>query len=137
MQDIGGCRAIVASCQNVKDLAKSYADSDLKHELAQKDDYLDCPKDSGYRGIHLIYKYFSDKKADYNTLKIELQLRSQLQHAWATAVETVGAFIQQALKSSIGEQQWLRFFALMGTAIAVRENCAPVPNTPSVYSELV
>jgi ppGpp synthetase/RelA/SpoT-type nucleotidyltranferase len=137
MQDIGGCRAIVASCAQVVKLARSYADSDLKHALAQKDDYIACPKNSGYRGIHLIYKYFSDKKTDYNSLKIELQLRSQLQHAWATAVETVGAFVQQALKSSIGEQEWLRFFALMATAIAVREKAAPVPNTPTTYSDLV
>jgi hypothetical protein len=137
MQDIGGCRAIVASCHQVIELAESYAHSDLKHTLAQKDDYIACPKDSGYRGLHLIYRYFSDKKADYNSLKIEVQLRSQLQHAWATAVETVGAFVQQALKSSIGAQDWLRFFALMSTAISVRERAAPVPNTPASYSELV
>jgi len=60
MQDIGGCRAIVASCAQVVKLARSYADSDLKHTLAQKDDYIASPKNSGYRGIHLIYKYFSE-----------------------------------------------------------------------------
>ena len=111
--------------------------SDIKRALTQKDDYIDTPKESGYRGIHLIYRYFSDKKTDYNTLKVEVQLRSQLQHAWATAVESVGAFIQQALKSSLGEQDWLRFFALMGTAIAIRENSTPVPDTPTTYGELV
>jgi len=137
MQDIGGCRAIVASCPQVKELAQSYANSEIKHTLAQKDDYIDRPKESGYRGIHLIYRYYSDKKTDYNTLKIEVQLRSQLQHAWATAVETVGAFVRQALKSSIGEKDWLRFFALMGTAIAIREKAAPVPNTPTTYVSLV
>jgi hypothetical protein len=41
----------------------------------------------------------------YNDLKIEMQLRSQYQHAWATAVETVGTFIGQALKSSIGPER--------------------------------
>ena len=64
-------------------------------------------------------------------LKIEVQIRSQLQHAWATAVETVGTFIRQALKSSIGEDDWLRFFALMGTALAERENSPAVPDTPT------
>ncbi len=67
--------------------------------LAQKDDYIEHPKESGYHGIHLIYQYRSDKRTDNNSLKIEVQLRSQLQHAWATAVETVGTFVQQALKS--------------------------------------
>ncbi len=60
-------------------------------------------------GCYLIYRYFSDRQTKYNTLKVELQLRSQLQHAWAAAVETVGAFVQQALKSSLGEEEWLRF----------------------------
>jgi hypothetical protein len=60
-----------------------------------------------------------------------------LQHAWAAAVETVGTFIQQALKSSQGEAEWLRFFALMGSAIALREKCPPVPDTPTNERELV
>jgi hypothetical protein len=137
MQDIGGCRAIVASASDVHALRQSYASSEIKHTLGQVDDYIKAPKNSGYRGVHLIYRYFSDKKDDYNSLKIELQLRSQLQHAWATAVETVGAFVQQALKSSIGEQEWLRFFCLTGTAIALREKSPPVPGTPLSYHELV
>jgi len=69
-------------------------------------------------------------------LKIEIQLRSQYQHAWATAVETVGTFIGQALKSSMGQEQWLRFFQLMGTAIAVRESTPPVPATPANSRDL-
>jgi ppGpp synthetase/RelA/SpoT-type nucleotidyltranferase len=137
MQDVGGCRAIVSSAAAVEQLCDNYANSEIKHTLHQKDDYIKSPKDSGYRGVHLVYRYFSDKKQDYNTLKIEMQLRSQLQHAWATAVETVGAFVQQALKSSLGEQEWLRFFALMGAAIAVRENTPQVPGTPENYSDLV
>jgi ppGpp synthetase/RelA/SpoT-type nucleotidyltranferase len=104
MQDIGGCRAIVSSAEGVAKLCASYAESDLKHILHQTDNYIDTPKDSGYRGVHLIYRYHSDRRQDYNSLKIEMQLRSQLQHAWATAVETVGAFVRQALKSSVGEQ---------------------------------
>lgn len=94
------------------------------------DDYIAMPRESGYRGIHLIWRYESDKRAEYNDLKIEMQLRTSMQHAWATAVETVGTFLEEALKSSIGSPEWLRFFALMGTAIADREGTAPVPGTP-------
>ncbi len=137
MQDIGGCRAIVATATEVSRLCEDYAESEIKHTLHASDNYIDNPKDSGYRGVHLVYRYHSDKKKDYNSLKIEMQLRSQLQHAWATAVETVGAFVKQALKSSLGEQEWLRFFALMGGAIAVKENTASVPGTPNNYSELI
>ena len=137
MQDIGGCRAVVSSVRRVDKLVRAYKHSDIKHKLDDEDDYIRNPKRSGYRGVHLIYRYHSDKKETYNGLKIEMQFRSTLQHAWATAVETVGTFIQQALKSSKGEREWLRFFALMGTAIALRERTAPVPDTPSSKTKLV
>lgn len=140
MQDIGGCRAVLANVSEVRDLASYYEkESKIKHKRASLDDYIANPKESGYRSVHLVYRYFSDKKAIkiYNDLKIEMQLRSRYQHAWATAVETVGAFVQQALKSSQGQEDWLRFFQLMGTAIAIREKQPIVPNTPTQRQELV
>lgn len=136
MQDIGGCRAVLRATSAVEDLVESYESSSLKHVLDKKDDYIAAPKASGYRGVHLIYRYRSDKTETYEGLKIEIQLRSKLQHAWATAVETVGAFLGQALKSSQGQSDWLRFFALMGTAIAVRERRPSVPHTPANASDL-
>ena len=60
-----------------------------------------------------------------------------MQHTWATSVETVGTFVSQALKSSQGEEDWLRFFALMGTAFAIREGTHPVPYTPTSETELI
>jgi hypothetical protein len=136
VQDIGGCRAIVKDIHKVSDLVEMYRRSRIKHKLDHMDDYIKTPRKSGYRGIHLIYRYYSDRNETYNNLKIEMQLRSALQHAWATAVETVGTFTKQALKSSLGEEDWLRFFALMGTAIAFREKCQPVPGTPVEPEEL-
>ena len=137
MQDIGGCRAVVRSVRSVYRLVRLYKRSSIKHKLVDEDDYIENPKRSGYRGVHLIYHYYSDRNPTYNNLKIEMQLRSPLQHAWATAVETVGTFIQQALKSSKGEQEWLRFFSLMGTAIALRERTPLVPDTPTNEAALV
>jgi hypothetical protein len=139
MQDIGGCRAVVKSVPSVRELVALYSRSRMRHALASLDDYITTPKPSGYRGVHLVYRYHSDKKttAIYNGLKIEMQLRSKYQHAWATAVETVGTFVRQALKSSLGEEEWLRFFALMGSAIAMRERTEIVPGTPMNRRELV
>ena len=77
-----------------------------------------------------MYRYYSDRKTTYNGLKIEVQLRSRLQHAWATAVETIDAFTGQALKGGKGRKEWQRFFALMGTFIANKENTPIVPHTP-------
>jgi (p)ppGpp synthase/HD superfamily hydrolase len=89
MQDIGGCRAVVKSVAAVRELDTFYARvSNMKHGLSSRDDYIASPQASGYRGIHLVYRYFSDKKAKeaYNGRKIEMQIRSRYQHAWATAV---------------------------------------------------
>jgi (p)ppGpp synthase/HD superfamily hydrolase len=89
MQDLGGCRAILSSVTTVRKVVDYYlTQSAIKHERASIDDYIDKPKISGYRGVHLVYRYFSDKKPKecFNGLKIEMQIRSRYQHAWATAV---------------------------------------------------
>jgi putative GTP pyrophosphokinase len=89
--------------------------------------YAAEPKSDGYRGIHLIYRYQNPNVPFYNGLHLELQLRTRLQHAWATAVETMGTFLGQALKSGQGDDQWRSFFQLAGSAIAHLENSPPVP----------
>lgn len=137
MQDIGGCRAVVSTVKAVDQVVGYYkTKSRIKHKLIRDDPYIQNPKSSGYRGHHLVYRYYSDKNDDYNGLQIEVQLRSRLQHAWATAVETVGTFTRQALKSSWGDQDWLRFFALMSSALALREGTPLVPNTPDDPDQL-
>lgn len=136
MQDIGGCRAVVSSVAHVNILVRHYERSDIKHRIIRRDNYIITLKPSGYRGVHIVYRYFSDRLTTYNGLKVEMQFRSQLQHAWATAVETVGTFTRQSLKSSQGEQDWLRFFALMGTEIAFREGSPGVPDTPTDREDL-
>jgi hypothetical protein len=144
MQDIGGVRAIVRSVVAAEKLVEKFTKGDAKnpkrgHQFHKRNDYIQHPKEDGYRSYHLVYRYRSmaRKHRGYNDLKIEIQIRSRLQHAWATAVETVQTFTGQALKSSGGEKDWRRFFALMGTAISLRERRPPVPNTPTNKYELV
>lgn len=143
MQDLGGCRAVLGTTRRVMDLAKAYERAAAKNpsgrpEFIRKYDYIAEPKTDGYRSLHLVYQYRtqSAELAAYNGLRIEIQLRSRLQHAWATAVETVSTFTGQALKSSGGEETWKRFFALMGSAIARREGMPQIPNTPTNFLEL-
>jgi len=129
MQDIGGCRAIVHTVDQVNQLADIYklGSTRIRHKLVGQKNYILQPKLDGYRSRHLIYRYVSDKNEVYNDLKIEIQIRTILQHAWATAVETVDAFTDQALKSSRGSEDWKRFFQLVGTEIAYREKSPLIP----------
>lgn len=130
MQDLGGCRAVVTDVDAVETLVDNILNSRQKHQMVRHDNYIESPRDSGYRGHHLVYKYVGKDTRLWDGLSIEIQIRSRLQHAWATTVETVSMFTQQSLKSSIGEPDWLRFFALMSSEIALREGCGVVPNTP-------
>jgi len=139
MQDIGGCRAVVSNVSLARKLAEQhYLKGDLKHKLVRMKDYVDEPKNDGYRSIHLIYKYTSDKKGkkEYNDLLVEIQVRSKLQHIWATAIETVDFFTRQAIKSNEGDEGWMDFFKLVSSAFAKMENCPTVPNTPADEKEL-
>ncbi len=137
MQDIGGCRAIVPTADDAFRLAGGLADSKIRHERLDYKNYIDNPRRSGYRGLHLVYGYASESKPELCGLKTELQIRSQLQHQWATAVETVGTFIGDELKSSEGDETWLRFFALMSSVIAQRENSPLIPGSPNDHGSLV
>jgi ppGpp synthetase/RelA/SpoT-type nucleotidyltranferase len=138
MHDIGGCRAIMRNVQQVNELVRVYEESRAKNrrrgpEFVRPYDYIAEPKEDGYRSIHLVYKFRSSsrKYRVYNGLRIEIQLRTQLQHAWATAVETASMFTGQALKSNVGDESWKRFFALASTALAIREKLPTVPGTPT------
>lgn len=143
MHDIGGCRAVMRTVSQVEKLVEKYAAATAKNprrggEFVKKYDYVSSPKPTGYRGVHLVYKYCSESRAfaAYNGLRIEIQIRSYYQHAWATAVETVDTFTAQALKSNIGQGSWKRFFALVSGAFALLENRANVPGVPKFFSEI-
>ena len=137
MQDIGGCRAVVRTSDDAYELASDFVASRIRHELVRHKDFIEYPKQSGYRSIHLVYGYNSDQSTQWQGFKTEIQIRSQLQHQWATAVETVGTFTGLDLKSSHGNATWLRFFALMSSVIAQREETPGIPNTPTNRHELV
>jgi putative GTP pyrophosphokinase len=129
MQDIGGVRAILKSVDDVRRLSTAYVGSTrLTHELLDRKDYIANPRsEDGYRSIHLIYRYRNKRAPEYDGLRIEMQIRTTIQHIWATAVEAMGTFLGQALKSRQGDQEWLDFFALVSSAFAIREGCASVP----------
>jgi ppGpp synthetase/RelA/SpoT-type nucleotidyltranferase len=127
MQDIVGLRAVVRDVERVRELESNYLKSRFDHRLVGQRDYIGSPKPTGYRGVHLIYRYANSKVPLYNGMYVELQIRTRLQHIWATAVEIMGTFLNYSLKSSEGPEEWLRFFSLTGSAFSSVEDCSPVP----------
>lgn len=138
MQDIGGCRAVLSDAKLIFKLP-TLLKGEIKHKLIKTNDYITHPKkEDGYRSLHLIYSFKSDRKGKkgYNGLLTEIQIRSRLQHLWATAVETTGFFTRQSLKTHEGDPRVREFFKLISSAFAKMEECPLVPNTPENEKEL-
>ena len=120
MQDIAGFRAVVDSINNVPKLAQELKNS-LEFEFVKEYNYIwEKEHKLGYRGIHLVYNVPS-KYESFDFFPIEIQIRSRIQHAWATAVETIGFIIGQQLKSGMGDEKWLNFFHQLGSVFAIME----------------
>ena len=138
MQDLGGCRFVVPTVNDVYRYADSYDKSRKRHIQVGEDDYIKNPKASGYRSLHRVYSYHSDKNETYNrNMLIEIQFRTFLQHIWATAVETMGVYTHENIKSGYGSEDVNRFFALVSSLFAITEDQPVVPGTSEDIFELV
>ena len=137
MQDIGGLRAVLGDMGQVRSILDAYEHASFQHERMPAKDYIAQPKADGYRSVHLIFRYKNDRAPEYNGLSLEMQFRTKLQHAWATAVETMGTYLGQALKSGQGDQEWKQFFRTASAALASMEKTAPVPGFESMTREEV
>lgn len=130
MQDLGGCRVIVDTIDQVYEAVNQYKNSRIRHIFKKENDYIQNPKESGYRSYHMVYQFQSDKKETYNkNMLIEIQFRTKLQHTWATAVEMMGIYTKFQLKASMGDKDILRFFVLVSSIFAKMENTPICPNT--------
>jgi ppGpp synthetase/RelA/SpoT-type nucleotidyltranferase len=129
LQDLGGCRAIVPTVNDVHKLVEIMCD--CKHHVRAQSPYIANPKPDGYRSHHLMFDYRGKgERRIFNDKRIEVQIRTRLQHSWATAVESVGLFLGEYLKGGLGNPQWLRLFLLMSAEFARFEGCLEPPNVP-------
>lgn len=135
LQDIGGARFVFEDIDSLLKAQKIISQANFEHFVTDREsyDYVAKPKASGYRSIHFTYKYVSDND-DYNGLRVELQIRTRLQHDWAMAVETAELISKSSLKASLGDENWLSFFKLSSAVFAQKEGM-PVAESFANYSE--
>ncbi|AZS50680.1 hypothetical protein DM558_07760 [Entomomonas moraniae] len=127
MQDIAGIRIILENITQVNsfrnECIKSYfVKKNLSFVLVDEDDYILTPKDDGYRSVHQIYEYTGKKHPELKGFKVELQIRTNLQHAWSTAVETFDLLHKSKIKAGKGDQSHRAFFKLCSAAFSIKEN---------------
>lgn len=119
LQDIAGLRVVLRESEELSRFFATLRGLQTRHKLKRLDDYHNNPKEDGYRGMHLVYH------AEDSGM-VEIQLRTELEHIWATAVETYGTLQNTSFKTGGGDDKWKEFFALLSSYFAMKENCKPV-----------
>ena len=105
MQDIGGCRAVFSTQAEVAQVQERFMRNSLRRNGTDDAvrDYVTTPRSSGYRGVHVLTRY--------DGRRIEVQLRTDVQHQWAKLVEELVVLTGVDYKSSDGSEivhRWLR-----------------------------
>ncbi len=123
MDDVAGCRLIFRSVRDLHAFRSRFHRARFNHKLRNKPDkydYLKSPKPTGYRGIHDVYEYNVNSEAGKALagLYVEIQYRTLVQHAWATAVEVIGFITQSQPKFQRGDTRYERAMALASELLA-------------------
>lgn len=135
MDDIAGCRVTVPDMLELRAIACDIYEavgSSSSIKLVGKSaarNYIDNPKADGYRSLHIITLHDSPSYG-YQGLHCETQVRTKLQHAWATSLETYGAIARTSLKSGEGTFQERRLFSCVSELFALAEGTTHVPGVP-------
>lgn len=117
MEDIGGCRAVLPDRDSV---AAVLSRIDHNWKVVRHRDYVEAPKASGYRGVHVVVE-----RDDH---RVEIQLRTPYQQEWAETVETVAGRLELPLKDGKGPDEVLDFFRLAADGMAMAENRVVPPD---------
>lgn len=133
MQDIAGLRVVLGSVSDVYSMLETIQKGRHKHEpIIPPHDYIETPKEDGYRSIHQVFRFNNSLHPELNGLPVEIQLRTKLQHCWATAVETMGVVEKCSFKTGQGDEQIKKFFKLASALFAIDEKC----NVPDEFKDL-
>lgn len=132
MQDIGGLRVILPSISDVYKFHSTLVNASAHTPKLPPDDYIEMPKPDGYRSLHQVFKYKSRSHPELDKMSVEVQIRSKLQHAWATAVETLGVITKSSLKTGGGSDDAKTYFRLASVLFSLDENSPVIEEYRSV-----
>lgn len=104
MWDIAGCRCILKHNKDVYRL-KDLLIKELS--IVKIYDYIAVPQKEGYKSLHLFVSLPCD------SLVIEVQLRNQTDHNWATLVEITDLLYNERLKECESNSELFRFHFLL------------------------
>lgn len=123
MDDVAGCRLIFKGIKDLYAFRETFHKARFQHHLrndVDRYDYIKHPKDTGYRGVHDVYEYDVNSEVGRALagLYVEIQYRTLVQHAWATAVEVIGFITESQPKFKKGDNRYERAMALASEILA-------------------
>jgi ppGpp synthetase/RelA/SpoT-type nucleotidyltranferase len=123
MDDVAGCRLIFENIRDLYTFRNIFHTARFNHVRrndVDKYDYIKRPKSTGYRGIHDVYEYDvrSMSGQALKGLLVEIQYRTLIQHAWATAVEVIGFITESQPKFEQGDTRYQHAMALASEILA-------------------
>lgn len=123
MDDVAGCRLIFNSVKELYEFRNTFFKATFKHRRRNEDDkydYIKTPKPTGYRGIHDVYEYDVNSEVGKHLkgLLVEIQYRTLVQHAWATAVEVIGFITESQPKFEEGDKTYVDAMALASEVLS-------------------
>ena len=123
MDDIAGCRLIFKDLPTLIKFRENFHNAHFNHKRRNeldKYDYIKKPKATGYRGIHDVYEYNvnSEVGKELVGLYLEIQYRTLVQHAWATAVEVIGFITESQPKFQQGDTRYETAMVLASEILA-------------------
>lgn len=137
IQDFAGIRAVLPDMQAVEAVKARYLEAGIADQIQKTNDYIARPKPGGYRSFHLVKKFAEAGMGQhYHGQKVEIQLRTRMQHVWATATEAVGAMRGEDMKGGQGCPDWLRLMELMSAIIARHEGLPRSEHVPATDAGL-
>ena len=123
MDDVAGCRLIFQDIASLIKFRANFHKARFHHKRkneSNKYNYIESPKNTGYRGIHDVYSYDVNSEIGKHLkgLLVEIQYRTTVQHAWATAVEVIGFITENQPKFEKGDDRYNQAMALASEILA-------------------
>jgi len=124
IQDLGGLRVVLPDMNAVNIITSRYIDDKTRYSVKRYKDYICNPKSDGYRSRHIVLSHpkgVGTNRDSHRGQTIELQIRTKLQHIWATASEGLGMHLGVSFKHGEGDERWHKMFACMSEIFAIQD----------------
>ncbi|KEO83986.1 GTP pyrophosphokinase [Tumebacillus flagellatus] len=101
--DIAGLRVVTRYLEDIREVQEILCERE-DFQIVEITDYIDTPKESGYRSVHLIVRYPTYHGSQKRDVLCEIQLRTLAMNFWATNEHELRYKYDEKLPEEMKEQ---------------------------------